>query len=157
MMLLRVKWFILSLGRCPRCMRQCFIAAFVSWITAAAAWLFFGLSTITELIGVIALAPAWLWVSHIAVLASRTVAHTRRAALDNPVVDSSRRAFIPTFARVFLGITLATALPVRLARATGAECPATSGTYCDDKAPYCCYSPTQNLYYCRVDVNHCDL
>jgi hypothetical protein len=39
--------------------------------------------------------------------------------------------------------------------ATGSECPATSGRYCTDEFPYCCYAPAAQTYYCAVDVSHC--
>jgi hypothetical protein len=37
--------------------------------------------------------------------------------------------------------------------AAGAECPATSGSYCSDELPYCCGTPGN--YYCAKDVNGC--
>lgn len=37
--------------------------------------------------------------------------------------------------------------------AAGAECPATSGSYCPDEFPYCCGTPGN--YYCAKDVNSC--
>lgn len=37
--------------------------------------------------------------------------------------------------------------------AAGAECPATSGSYCSDELPYCCGTPGN--YYCAKDVNSC--
>jgi hypothetical protein len=40
-------------------------------------------------------------------------------------------------------------------RATGAECPVTSHSYCPDQFPYCCYAPKANQYYCAVNISGC--
>ncbi len=152
-----VKRLALDLGRCPRCMRQCFIAATAGWAVTVSTWVFGGGSTITEFSGALALVLTSLWLLHITVFAARVVADPTQPASAHVATDHARRAFICAFSRAFGGVALATALPARRARADGAECPATSGSYCPDLAPYCCYSPSRDLYYCRVDISHCDL
>jgi len=41
------------------------------------------------------------------------------------------------------------------APSTGAECPVNSKVYCGDDLPYCCYDPTNKVYYCALDIQHC--
>jgi hypothetical protein len=141
-----------NLGRCPRCMRRCFTVAMCGSAAMATGWLVVGRSAVTELSSVVASLLICLWLLHVAFSASRVAAR-----VSDTVEDPSRRALVRTFAKALLGVALATALPARLARAAGAECPVYSGTYCSDRSPYCCFSPSQNLYYCRTDINHCDI
>ena len=143
------------LGRCPHCMRNSFLAAFLALVTTAAEWV--GGSPMAAFLAPCAAALLLLWLSHLAAYSWRTSRLRRDAEPAGGDTDLARRAFFPAFASIFAGAAIATALPLSSARALGGECPATSGRHCPDNAPYCCYSPSRRLYYCRIDINHCDL
>ncbi len=113
-----------QLGRCPTCMRQSFIAALISSLTAAAAWLWLGRPLMAALISVTATGLVLLWLAHVVAYARRAQADgpTQRDA-DHDLPDPSRRALAPGFAKLVVGVALATALPPALAHANCIQFP----------------------------------
>ncbi len=107
------KWLIANVGACPTCMRQSFVTALFAATVALSAWLLLGSSLTTTLLISGAVGMALLWVVHLFAYAWKVSAKTHRTEYGVTVLDHSRRAFIPTFAKVFIGVALATALPVR--------------------------------------------
>lgn len=113
--------FIFEIGRCPRCMRESFIAAFLSWLA-------YGLYVVLCVrffnsgpyyaVMVLPLCLSVLWLVHIIAYAVR---FTKREAQFYSVDStgpsrrtewSNRRAAMKAFMRVAGGIALATSLPV---------------------------------------------
>src|ERR1700687_3904635 len=130
-----------SFGRCPKCMRQSFLAALCAWTSVVALQLFVGESTLTATAIVVALGLAALWVAHLVAYATRAVA-TPKVRRDRTAIQASlmsRRETIPAFARALGAIALATALPATTVFAD-AKCDCSR---CSSDQ-YCC--PTANGY-----------
>ena len=116
-----VRHFVASitivLGRCPKCMRQSFLAAFGASMLAAVAWVVIGGNAVTIAGVIAALGLTALWLAHLVAYAVRSVATSDgpRNCGSTPVEMMSRRDMIPTLARVFGAMALATALPASAA------------------------------------------
>jgi hypothetical protein len=110
-------WVTARLGTCGKCMHRSFIAALLALGATTVAWVWLGLPAITVVFASIGLALSLLWIAHIVAYVSRPSARSRHTDHTHGLSDPSRRALIPTFASVVIGVAIATALPARLARA----------------------------------------
>jgi hypothetical protein len=128
-----------TLGRCPRCMQQAFLAAVSSWLLVIGVALIGHDSRLTAAATIGALGLTLLWTAHLVAYAARSVAASKRPRHDG-TADMSRRHFIPSFARAFGFIALATAFPAGAALAQGccdcSQC--TSDQVCCNTANGCC-------------------
>ena len=100
-----------TFGRCPRCMRQSFLAALGAWALVVAVWLIIGGNAITDASAIAALGVTALWIAHLVAYAGRSVVALMRLR-DRGTRMMSRREIIHTFARALGAIALTTALPV---------------------------------------------
>ena len=115
-----------KLGRCPRCMRQSFMAAFAAWGLVLA----ISLVASKPVFMPVVLAAA-LWLAHLATFARRAALTARRAS-PSQAPALSRRQFLPIFVRVFVAAALLTALPAGMRALADDPCDA-----CDKGAAYC--------------------
>ena len=134
-----------NLGRCPKCMRQSFLAmlglgglAFLISLTAT--------SPILLIVSkILAVGSVGLWLSHLTAFALRAMRNTNPSAgnarAQNVATDlRPRRQFILAFAKGFALATTATVLPTRTAFAqVPCRCPSTHK---------CCYNYAGNNYVC---------
>jgi hypothetical protein len=110
-------WVTARLSTCGKCMHRSFISALLAVGATTAAWVWLGLAAITVVFAAIGFALSLLWIVHIIAYVSRASARSRRTDHTDGLSDPSRRALLPTFARVVIGVAIATALPARFARA----------------------------------------
>ena len=108
-----------NIGRCPRCMRMCFVAAVGTAGVAVVINILTADAAIARLVWLPALACAALWTLHLGVFAARTVG---AAAVRQPGVVSNlaatqiapqilpRRRFFSVFGKAFIFGAIATAL-----------------------------------------------
>jgi hypothetical protein len=132
------------LGRCPRCIRASLVAAAAAWTALGFTYyLASDLRLSLWILGFLGTVLTALWVTHVVVYAARSSArmleHGRSS--ENPGIDRSRRAVLPTFAKAFVGIAVATAFPrVESANFCEKSCPdgsKTSMNCTDPKYPTC--------------------
>jgi hypothetical protein len=104
--------FLVTLGRCPRCMRSSFAAAATAGLIAGLAAALTGPSYLAAFPGAVALGLTGLWLAHVAAFAARA---TRQAV---PVRTSlTRRHALLGFAQSFVFAVAAASLPQSAARA----------------------------------------
>ena len=141
--------FLYRVGRCPKCMRQSFLAMAAGWTA-----LLLALSTgpvldsvvLIRLTAICAISFTLLWSTHVLTYAMR-----RRAKLSSDSridsVDVHRRQFFRATAYPFgaavIAVAVATAFP-RLARADVYPC---ANTSCD-QGTICCSDSSGNGYCC---------
>lgn len=133
-------WTVLdrNLGRCPKCMRQAFLAALFSWIAVAATGVAVDETIVTVALAAVALGLSALWLAHLATYAARVTARGGAAPAAGKGDGLSRRELIPVFARTLGGIALATAMPAAAFGEGTCDC-----SKCNSDQ-YCC--PTANGY-----------
>lgn len=116
-----------NLGRCPRCIRTSLLFAAAVWVAFFVTYsLASGVQLLLFILGFLGTILTALWVTHLVVYAARSSTHVvERGRLGkDPGIDESRRALLPTFAKAFAGIALATALPrVASANSCTKSCP----------------------------------
>lgn len=103
-------------GRCPRCMRQSYLAAFLAGIVTAALFGFLReINTITFLAATVFLSATLLWISHLAAFAWRVApGKIRQSSHRNKGASRDRRTALVNFGQAFVAVALATsAMPVR--------------------------------------------
>jgi hypothetical protein len=103
------------LGRCPRCMRQAFLATLGAWgLAAALIALDVGSWMATPMV-VVAIGLTALWLAHVAAFALRVAISARHAEVEPSSTGASpdRRQFAAEFARVAAFAVVATALATR--------------------------------------------
>lgn len=128
-----------NLGRCPKCMRQSFLAAFIAWTLAIAVWVIIGNDAITDTTLIIAICLTALWTAHLIAYAVRSAANSERLQ-GTGFEMKSRREIIPTFARALGAMALATVFPREGAFAQNCcDCSKCgSGQVCCKTANGCC-------------------
>jgi hypothetical protein len=103
------------LGRCPRCMRQAFLATLGAWgLAAVLIALDVGSGMATPMV-VVAIGLTTLWLAHVAAFALRVAMSARHAEVDLSSTGASpnRRQFAAEFARVAAFAIVATTLATR--------------------------------------------
>ena len=110
-------WLKATLGACPRCMRRSFASALLAATAAATGWFWLGPSILTAIFASGALGLTLLWLAHLLTYTWKVSARSPQPGHTDTEPDRSRRAVIPTCAKIFIGFALATVLPVRFARA----------------------------------------
>ena len=115
---------IRHLGRCSRCMRQSCVFMLGSWGLTIALMGASTSSLVLHLVEAISVAATVLWLAHLVAFAARTVkgelSSEREATVRNASDDPSippRRRFLFEFAKNFLLVAAATALPASAALA----------------------------------------
>lgn len=93
------------LGRCPKCMRQSFLAAAAAWGLAATLWLVNAMGIVMLAAMAAALGATLLWLAHLAAYAVRAA----RATADAPL--ESRRRFASNLLKAAGAMAIITALP----------------------------------------------
>jgi hypothetical protein len=128
-----------KLGRCPRCMRQSFLAALAAWAVAGIAWAIFGSNIVAAAAIIVALGLNALWIAHLIAHATRSVAASG-AQRSERAAAMSRREIIPAFARALGAMALVTAWPAGAAFAANccdcSQC--RSDQVCCNTANGCC-------------------
>jgi hypothetical protein len=132
------------LGRCPRCMRQSFIATLGAWAFTLWALLSVGETVVTALMAALALGLSALWIGHLIAFAARaTPAFKERNKTDAASGEGlSRRQLMPMFARTLGAAALATALP--------------SSAFAQDRINNCLTCCAQKVQSCGSD-NACNI
>ena len=136
-----------ALGRCPKCMRKAFLAAFAAWVTAVFTIAVGGPLWMGAATAIVALGLTALWLAHIGAFARRmtTVPPHAVSALAVSVpartgtAPFSRRQLMSKFARM---ATFAVVASVLSTRANSAFARGTCD--CSKCSAYCC--PTANGY-----------
>ena len=144
-----------KLGRCPKCMRQSFVFMLAAWGLAFALALTASSPALRVASMMMAVGSAGLWLSHLTAFALRMAgnataskdgARERKVAPD--LAPRPRRRFVLGFAKSFVLVAAATALPIRAVFAQAAcNCPAS--------APKCCYAYDGRSYVCAPSNANC--
>ena len=129
------------LGRCPRCMRMAFHAAFAGWGLVPISFLL-NAGQLTRVAALLAVGLTALWIAHLVAFASRRETVGAHETADLP----TRRAAIMGFSRAFALILLATALPGR------GRAQSVCGCRVGD---VCCNKQTRVTYECQTTSNGC--
>ncbi|WP_353026324.1 DUF3624 family protein [Mesorhizobium sp. M0991] len=110
--------FLYDIGRCPKCMRQSFIASCIGWL---AVWVIIGSGFITSAGPILhysvalALLLSGLWLLHLVIYAIRY--SLRRTKLQSPSDVKAgehsplRRSFIANFSTAFASMAIMTTMP----------------------------------------------
>lgn len=139
------------LGRCGYCMRAAATSALVTWLIA----LPISAATSNPFIAMAAIgtssALTLLWIAHISAYALRSAQcklRTPTVAEDGTAAYQSRRDLFPMFAKAFVLVALATAIPSVFQAARAQDDSGCSG---DTPAPcgtqYCCAAPA--VWFCQ--------
>ncbi|MDE2166552.1 MAG: DUF3624 family protein [Alphaproteobacteria bacterium] len=138
-----VSRLVSKLGTCPWCMHKAFVAASLASICAVIGYVALGRSVISAAGAAIAVALTLLWTAHLFVYAVRVTKASLSSGASKEGINNARRAFIPTVAKAFLAVALATAVPMRPASAQGfRNCRVQCGgsiRCCPANAPYLSY------------------
>ena len=144
-----------KLGRCPKCMRQSFAFMLAAWGLAFTVSLTANAPVMLVACMIVAIGLAGLWFSHLTAFALRAAenASTLKGGVleESVVTDLSlqpRRHFVLNFAKNFILMAAATALPIRTVFAQAA-------CNCPTAAPKCCYSYDGRRYVCAPSNANC--
>jgi hypothetical protein len=149
--------FLYRVGRCPKCMRQSFLAMAAAWIALLLALSTKSLLNSVALIDSTAIGAilfTLLWSIHVFTYAARKKS---RLSSEIPIdaVDFSRRRLFKTTAYSFgaaaISVAVATAFP-KLARADVYQC---GNTTCDQGTICCTNNYNGNSYCCEAGTS-CD-
>lgn len=102
-------------GRCPRCMRQSFLAASSAGIVTIALFgIFRELNAVTVVAAIGFLTTTLLWLAHITAFACRVASGKLRQSVRSEGDTRDRRTVLLNFGQAFVAMALATsAMPVR--------------------------------------------
>ena len=130
-----------ALGRCPLCIRAAFLSSAIAWLIAGVTIAVSSPPVVAMAAVTAAVAFSILWVAHLTAFAVRAArCRVRTAAAPTAPSRLSRRDLYPVFAKAFMFVAAATALPALSTRAL-ADCPPDAPSPCGNI--WCCAKPSR--------------
>jgi hypothetical protein len=138
-----------SLGSCPRCIRDAFRAAFISWVLAGVGQAIPMTSQFLTLSKTAACTLTALWLAHLLAHALKvTIAARPEEKASAGQGSVSRRSMIPIFARALMAVAVATSIPTVVL----AQCSEEAAARCQAAASNCRAKCDRAFH--REDANH---